>query len=68
MAYTKTVWVADDGKEFDSDQECREHEQTGGIVSWLISDEDIVQLPLVDLQDIVKSLLRKYDITERKTP
>ncbi len=63
-SYTKTVYVADDGREFDSDLDCRMHEKQHAIVSWLRDDPDLWLDEDVCAQ-VVQSLLRKFDITER---
>ncbi len=61
---TRTVWVSDDGREFDNDQDCRMHEKQHVIVDWLRTDPELC-LSVADYEEIVSSLLRKFDITER---
>lgn len=61
---TRTVYVSDDGREFDSDLDCRVHEKQHAIVSWLRDDPDLWLDDKV-CAEVVRSLLRKFDITER---
>lgn len=61
---TRTVWVSDDGREFDNDQDCRAHEQQYAIVSWLNEDPEML-LDERSCEEIVRSLLKRFDITER---
>lgn len=63
-SYTKTVWVSNDGREFDNDLDCRVHEQQHAIVMWLLDDPDLC-MDERRCGEVVQSLLRKFDITER---
>lgn len=62
---TRTVYVADDGREFDSDLDCRMHEKQHAIVSWLRDDPDLFWLAEDVCAQVAQSLLKKFDITER---
>jgi hypothetical protein len=64
-SYTKTVYVADDGRTFDSDLDCRMHEQQLDLVRHLRDDPDVC-LAVAQCEDAIRSLLKKYDITLRK--
>ena len=63
--YTKTIYVSDDGREFDNDLDCRVHEKQYEIVNWLSTDlEQCLNERSCD--KIVRSLLKKFDITPRE--
>lgn len=61
---TRTVWVSDDGREFDNEQDCRVHEKQHVIVDWLRTDPELC-LDERSCEEIVRSLLKRFDITER---